>query len=232
MKLTNRRHSLRPTMQASDSAAAPVPSAIALPAISDAASIQRAIAAVVQAAAEGMLEAPRARVLLYGLQIAATNARHIAAEKPRESRPAEPAGAGAEVVGADADRDLPESDSADDVEDAASASAAAIEAMVEEQAQQECSIDAEEAAVPQATEAEIQQVEDSMPSEQAEGPEQPEDATQPEQCEDAGQPVPSAAIVEAAPQEEAPQAAAPPAVGYTSSMQSRLLAFRQRSATS
>lgn len=225
MKLTNRHHSLRTTMQASDSAAAPVPSAIALPAISDAASIQRAIAAVVQAAAAGTLEAPRARVLLYGLQIAATNARHIAAEKPGESQPAaETACVEVEVVSADADHEMPQSDSA---EEAASVSIAEVEATVEEQVQQECSIVAEEADAPQATQTEAQQPEATEQVEQTEAIEHPEDATQIEQREDAEQPASSMATVE-----EASQAAAPPVVGYASSMQSRLLAFRQRSATS
>ncbi len=226
MKLTNRRHSFRTTMQASDSAAASLPSAIALPAISDAASIQRAIAAVVQAAAAGTLEAPRARVLLYGLQIAATNARHIAAEKPGESQPAaETACVEVEVVSADAEPEMPQSDSA---EEAASVSIAEVEATVEEQMQQECSIDAEEADAPQATQTEAQQPSATEQVEQTEAIEHPEDATQIEQREDAEQPpTPPAATVE-----EASQAAAPPVVGYASSMQSRLLAFRQRSATS
>ena len=228
MKLLNRRHSLRTTMQASDSSAAaqPLP-AISLPAISDAASIQRAIAAVVQAMAEGTLEAPRARVLLYGLQIAATNARHIAAEKPGESPASvETAGADIEVVSTDAASETPQMDSAP--EDDASPETAAIEATGEEPVHTECSVDAERADAPQPTEVEAPQPSATEQAEQTEAIEHPEDVTQIEQREDAEQqPAAPTATVE-----EAPQAAAPSPTVYTSNMQSRLLAFRQRSATS
>lgn len=210
MKLTNRHHSLR-QMQASNSAAAPLPQAIALPAISDAASIQLAIAAVLQAAADGTLEAQRARVLLYGLQIAATNARHIVAEKPIERPVVQPSGTATEVVSAEAKREM----QSDSINDAAAAETTVIEATAEEKVPQECSIETEEEDGPRATEAQAQQSEDSAQAEQREDAEQAEPS-----------PAPTAAV------EEAPQSAAPPVVGYTSSMHSRLLAFRQRSATS
>jgi len=60
-----------------------------LPLIDDARSIQQAISAVLNALAAGTLDATRARAMLYGLQIAATNARHIASQtqtqKPEEA---------------------------------------------------------------------------------------------------------------------------------------------------
>lgn len=54
-----------------------------LPLIDDARSIQQAISAVLNALAAGTLDATQARAMLYGLQIAATNARHIASQTPK-----------------------------------------------------------------------------------------------------------------------------------------------------
>lgn len=63
----------------SDSGVQPVVEAIAIGVISDAASVQRALSVVINAVAAGTLDPARARVLLYGLQIAATNAHRLAA---------------------------------------------------------------------------------------------------------------------------------------------------------
>jgi hypothetical protein len=51
-----------------------------LPLIDDARSIQKAISVVLNSLAAGTLDATQARAMLYGLQIAATNARHIASQ--------------------------------------------------------------------------------------------------------------------------------------------------------
>jgi hypothetical protein len=58
-----------------------------LPLIDDARSIQKAISDVLNALAAGTLDPRQARVMLYGLQIAATNARHLAsqAQKPMKT---------------------------------------------------------------------------------------------------------------------------------------------------
>jgi len=67
------------TNQSASANSSEKPVSIAMPAITDAASIQQAISDVLDALGKGTLEPARARVLLYGLHIAATNARRIAA---------------------------------------------------------------------------------------------------------------------------------------------------------
>jgi hypothetical protein len=79
-----------------------------LPLIDDARSVQKAISIVLSDLADGTLDAARARAILYGLQIAATNARHLASQpspKPVESiepvesaEPIEPAAVSSEPV--------------------------------------------------------------------------------------------------------------------------------------
>jgi hypothetical protein len=184
MKLTTLR-SLR-TIQANDSTAT-----IALPAITDAASIQRAIAAVLHAVAAGTLEAPRARVLLYGLQIAATNARRIAAEKGSEAEAASAPVAEA-LAPAKTSRETPQAYAADE--------AATSEAIEEQEEQQEHPAHADHTIASDAPEAP-----------------QPEDAAQPQT---------SASFTEAL------KEAATPVTGYIGSARSRMLAFRNKSATS
>jgi hypothetical protein len=79
-----------------------------LPLIDDARSVQKAISIVLSDLADGTLDATRARAILYGLQIAATNARHLASQlspKPVEAiepvesaEPIEPAAVSSEPV--------------------------------------------------------------------------------------------------------------------------------------
>jgi hypothetical protein len=57
---------------------------IELHTIDDFASIQRALSVVINAVAAGTLNPARARVLLYGLQIASTNARRVASNPRAE----------------------------------------------------------------------------------------------------------------------------------------------------
>jgi hypothetical protein len=56
----------------------PVAADIELGTIKDSASVQRALSVVINAVAAGTLDPARARVLLYGLQIASTNAHRLA----------------------------------------------------------------------------------------------------------------------------------------------------------
>jgi uncharacterized membrane protein len=67
-----------------------------LPLIDDARSVQKAISIVLSDLAAGTLDATRARALLYGLQIAATNARHLAAQP--SPKPVEPTAVSSEPV--------------------------------------------------------------------------------------------------------------------------------------
>jgi hypothetical protein len=73
-------HKLRTGQTVSLSAAEPASSdaGIDLHAIDDSASIQRALSIVINAVAAGTLDPARAKVLLYGLQIASANARRVA----------------------------------------------------------------------------------------------------------------------------------------------------------
>jgi hypothetical protein len=57
---------------------------IALHTIEDSASIQRALSVVINAVAAGTLDPARAKVLLYGLQIASANARRLASGSKAE----------------------------------------------------------------------------------------------------------------------------------------------------
>jgi hypothetical protein len=77
---TRRRFKTNAAQPLTLSAAEELPgkASLELGAIDGSASIQRALSAVIQAVAAGTLDPARARVLLYGLQIAATNARHMA----------------------------------------------------------------------------------------------------------------------------------------------------------
>jgi hypothetical protein len=70
-----RQHELSVSVSAGDELAA---NRIALPVIRDSASVQHALSVVINAVAAGTLDAARAKVLLYGLQIASTNAHRIA----------------------------------------------------------------------------------------------------------------------------------------------------------
>jgi hypothetical protein len=83
---TTRLHKGRTGHVVSLSAAETTPAdgSIELHAIGDSASIQRALSIVINAVAAGTLDPARAKVLLYGLQIAATNARRMAANKKTE----------------------------------------------------------------------------------------------------------------------------------------------------
>jgi hypothetical protein len=63
----------------SDSEPQPVAGAIAVGVISDSASVQNALSVVINAVAAGTLDPARAKVLLYGLQIAAANAKRVTA---------------------------------------------------------------------------------------------------------------------------------------------------------
>lgn len=78
----------------------PAASALKLGTVSDTASVQRALSVVLDAVAAGTLDPARARVLLYGLQIAATNAHRMAAiaKQTQAAPPAEQAGADAPAV--------------------------------------------------------------------------------------------------------------------------------------
>jgi hypothetical protein len=75
-----RRHS--PAIQAAEALSGK--GGIELHAIGDSASIQRALSVVINAVAAGTLDPVRAKVLLYGLQIASTNARRMAASPDTE----------------------------------------------------------------------------------------------------------------------------------------------------
>jgi hypothetical protein len=74
---TNKARNQFPSLSAA-AAALPGEGGIALHTIDDFASIQRALSVVINAVAAGTLDPARARVLLYGLQIASTNARRVA----------------------------------------------------------------------------------------------------------------------------------------------------------
>lgn len=67
-----------------------------LPLIDDARSIQKAISDVLNALAAGTLDPRQARVMLYGLQIAATNARHIASQAQKPVKTAAASGTAAD----------------------------------------------------------------------------------------------------------------------------------------
>jgi hypothetical protein len=81
---TNKARNQFPSLSAA-AAALPGEGGIALHTIDDFASIQRALSVVINAVAAGTLDPARARVLLYGLQIASTNARRMASA-PETSR--------------------------------------------------------------------------------------------------------------------------------------------------
>jgi len=85
---TNEALSPLPVLSAAEEL--PGDAGIALHTIDDSDSIQRALSVVINAVAAGTLDPARARVLLYGLQIASTNARRMAsAPKAGESARAE-----------------------------------------------------------------------------------------------------------------------------------------------
>lgn len=75
----------RPLPALSPSEALPSEGGIELHAIEDLASIQRALSVVINAVAAGTLDPARAKVLLYGLQIASANARRVA-PTPKEEK--------------------------------------------------------------------------------------------------------------------------------------------------
>jgi len=82
-------HSTGRTVSLSAAEAVPADGSIELHAIDDSASIQRALSVVINAVAAGTLDPARAKVLLYGLQIASTNAHRMTAKKkPEETAPA------------------------------------------------------------------------------------------------------------------------------------------------
>jgi hypothetical protein len=73
---------------------------IELHAIEDSASIQRALSVVINAVAAGTLDPVRAKVLLYGLQIASANARRVTSSPKAEEvvRTAEKTAGGAHTI--------------------------------------------------------------------------------------------------------------------------------------
>jgi len=84
-RLHGRRKSRGVNLSAAE--ALPSTSGIELHAIEDSASIQRALSVVINAVAAGTLDPVRAKVLLYGLQIASTNAHRMTlAPKDRKDR--------------------------------------------------------------------------------------------------------------------------------------------------
>ena len=74
-RLTAHKRSARSTVNLSAAESSASSGTIALPTITDYASIQLALSTVIQAVATGTLDAARAKVLLSGLQIASANLR-------------------------------------------------------------------------------------------------------------------------------------------------------------